>query len=73
MEKLTDKILLRTGFGKKILSKMIGKIIKDKFGKDVDVYIGDIDAEYSDGELSLSIKNCNITMSASSLEDLLNL
>lgn len=73
MEKLTDRLLLKTNFGRKLISRLIVKSIKEKLGKDVEIYMGDVDAEYSDDELTISITNCTLTMDGKSVMDLLNL
>lgn len=68
-----DSFILRTGFGKMIISKMITRFIKEHLGKDVNIGIGDVNAIYKDGTLNLEIDHLSITAEGNEVTELLKL
>lgn len=73
MNKLSDRLLLHTGFGKMILSRLITKKIREKLGSKSSVVLDDIDAEYSDGVLSIEISKIHVEIDGESLSELLGI
>lgn len=47
-------IKLRTKLMKKIISKLLGKVVKDKFGYEINIQIEDLEVELNNGEITVN-------------------
>jgi hypothetical protein len=67
MDKIIDKILIRSGFMKRIIAKTIEKYIHKQFGKNAEIFFGDTDVVYEDNVLMIDITKLHIEIESKDL------
>lgn len=68
-----DSFILRTGFGKMIVSRMVTRFVKERFGNNVQVTLGDTTVVYKDGVMDIEINQLKIRAEGDEVTELLKL
>lgn len=68
-----DSFILRTGFGKMIVSRMVTRFVKERFGNNVQVTLDDTTVVYKDGVMDVEINQLKIRAEGNEVTELLKL